>query len=350
MAIGQEFKEEIINGREFAYDTRLNSTEIGALWSTYMEYSMSNCMYKHFLISVQDNDIKSLLEFALDIANKRVAWVMETFNKEGLPIPIGFTDEDVNIKAPRLYSDPFLLYYLINKTKVGIGINGLALTSSIRSDVREFYAHCVSSTTQLYQRTADLLLAKGLYIHPPHIAMHKNTDFVKKQNFLAGYLGRKRPLLTTEISSLFYGIITNSFGKGVLIGFRQVAGSKQVREYMDRGIDLANKIINIYAPILSQEDIPVPMEWDTFVTDSTIPPFSDKLMMAQTLYMNAAGIVNSGSAISTNLRHDLFTVYTRAMVDTANNAESGVNIMIENGWFEEPPRVVDRRDLINDKN
>lgn len=345
-----EPKKETGIGREFVYDTRLNSTEIGALWNTYMALSMYACIYKHFLSNVQDKDIRLILEFAMDIANKRITWVIETFNKEGLSIPIGYTDEDLNIKAPRLYSDQFYLHFLKNKAKVGIAIEGLALTTSVRPDVREFYAICFSSTAQLYQRTSDLLLSKGLYIHPPCITTVKTTDFVKKQNFLAGYLvDKRRSLLATEISSLFHEITAYSFGKGVLIGFRQVARSKQVRDYMDRGIDLANKIINMYAQILCQENIPIPMDWDTFVTDSTVPPFSDKLMMAKSLYMCSAGIVNCGSAISTNLRHDLIPGYTRAIMDIANIAEDGVNIMIENGWFEEPPRVVDRRDLINVK-
>ena len=345
-----EFIENNIIGREIAHDARLNSTEIGELWNTYMSYSMYTCVYKHFLSNVQDKDIRSVLEFAMDIANKRVTWVMETFNKEGLPIPIGFTDEDVNIKAPRLYSDPFYLHYIKNKTNVGIVIEGLALTSSARPDVREFYAHCCSSTTQLYQRTADLLLSKGIYIRPPYITTIKTTDTVKKQNFLAGYLvDKRRPLLATEISSLFQGITSYSFGKGILISFRQVARSKQVRDYMERGIDLANSFVNMFTPILSQEDIPIPMVWDTFVTDSTVPPFSDKLMMGKSLYMSAAGIVNCGTAISTNLRHDLLPGYTRTMTDVGNYAEDGVNIMIENGWLEEPPRVVDRKNLINAK-
>lgn len=29
-------------------------------------------------------------------------------------------------------------------------------------------------------------------------------------------------------------------------------------------------------------------------------------------------------------------------------AEDGINIMIENSWFEEPPRTIDRRELVND--
>lgn len=350
METNPELKEKIGIGREIGYDTRLNSSDIGALWNTYMESSMYTCMYKHFLSNVQDKDIRSLLESAMDITNKRVTWVIENFNMEGLSIPIGYTDEDVDTKAPRLYSDPFYLYFLNHKTRAGIAIEGLALTTSTRPDVREFYAHCCSSTTELYQRTVDLLLSKGLYIRPPYITTPKTTDFVKKKNFLAGYLvNEKRPLLAVEISSLFHGISMISFGKEVLIGFKQVAKSKQVRHYMDRGIDLANRYLNMYVPILSQEDIPVPMGWDTSVTYSTVSPFSDKLMMAKSLYMSAAVIANSGTAISTNLRHDLLPAYTRTMTDTANSAEDGVNIMIENGWLEEPPRVVDREDLINSK-
>lgn len=348
MANWLEINEEVGINKENSHDTRLNATEIGALWTTYMEHSLVVCMYKHFLSNVKDNDIYSLLEFALDISNKRVTWVMETFNKEGLPIPIGYTDEDIDLKAPRLYSDPFYLYFLMNKTRVGIATDGLALTTSARPDVREFYTQCCYLTTQLYQRTADLALSKGLYIRPPYITTPKIADFVKKQNFLAGFLVEKRrPLLATEISSLFYGTLTNSFGKGVLIGFRQVARSKQVRDYMDRGIELASKIIDLHTPYLKQENIPISVQWDTFVTDSTVPPFSEKIMIAQVSYMNAASIGNIGAALSTNLRHDLFPSYTRALADIANYTEDGVNIMIEKGWLEEPPRVVDRRDLIN---
>lgn len=66
--------------------------------------------------------------------------------------------------------------------------------------------------------------------------------------------------------------------------------------------------------------------------------------------MNAASIGNIGAALSTNLRHDLFPSYIRALADIANYAEDGLNIMIEKGWFEEPPMVVDRKDLINSNN
>lgn len=338
-----EYREAAGTGREPAADPGLNATEIAALWATHQEYSMMACFYKHFLSHVADRDIRAVLEFAMDIAQKRVTWVMDTLSKEKLPPPTGFTDEDVREQAPRLYSDPFYLHFLINKAKIALEINSFALTTSARPDIRKFYEQCCASTVRLYQKATDLSLANGFYIRPPYVATARETDFVQKQSFLAGYFGPKRPLLAMEISSLFHGILTNSFGKEVLTGFRQVAGDAQVRHYIDRGIKLAGKIIDMHTSVLRAEDIPVSMEWDTLVTDSTFSPFSDRLMVTLVLYMNAAGVVNNATAISTNFRRDLASHYTRAMADTVSYAEDGVNLMIKNGWLEEPPRVADRR-------
>ncbi len=344
------YKEKAGFGGEVTGTSRLSSSEIGELWNTYMAFSMYACIYKYFLSNAEDNDIRKILNSALDSANKRVDWVMKTFNKEGLPIPYGYSEDDVNSSAPRLYSDPCYLHFLVKKTRTGIVLQGLALTSSARADVREFYEDCCSSTIQLYQRAVSLLISKGLYINSPHITTLTTTDYVKQKSFLAGYFtDHKRPLLAKEISSLFQGVSACNFAKVILASFRQTAKSKQVRDYMDKGVDLMNKGADTFSSALTQENIPVPMVWETFVTDSTVPPFSDKLMTAKSIYMSETGIILSGEAIAKNLRHDLLTAYTRVMTEVGNFAEEGVNIMIENGWFEEPPRVVDREELTNQK-
>jgi hypothetical protein len=345
----KEYKTQATN-QGFAYDPRLNACEIGELWNTYMAFSMYSCIYKYCLNSIADQDIKSLLQSALDLSNQRVTWVMDIFTKEGLPIPFGYGEEDLNIQAPSLYSDQFYLQVLMYKCRIGLVIQGLALTSSVRSDVREFYENCCSSTMQLYQRAVELLLAKGLYINPPHITTSETNDFVKKQKFLAGYLtDKRRPLLAKEISSLFQAISVCNIAKSILIGFRQSAKSKQVRNYMDNGVNLMNKALDRFSVILVKENIPIPMVSDTFVTDSTEPPFSDKLMMAKIAYTNEAGIILCGESIANNMRHDLLPAYSVIMADVATYTEDGVKIMIENGWLEEPPRIVDRKNLLNEK-
>ncbi|WP_307439756.1 DUF3231 family protein [Bacillus sp. V2I10] len=43
------------------------------------------------------------------------------FQNEKFPIPHGFTDEDVDINAPRLFSDVFMLLYLRQMGISGVG-------------------------------------------------------------------------------------------------------------------------------------------------------------------------------------------------------------------------------------
>ncbi|MEN6324675.1 MAG: DUF3231 family protein, partial [Syntrophomonas sp.] len=135
------------------------------------------------------------------------------------------------------------------------------------------------STTRLYNRLSEIMLEKGIYVRPPIINTFKEADIVKKQNFLRGFLGERRPLLAQEISQLFLGIKTNQIGAALLTGFQQAARSEQVRAHMARGTEIARKHVNVFSSALQKENIPVPMYSGELVTDSTIPPFSDRLMM-----------------------------------------------------------------------
>lgn len=325
----------------------LNATEMAALWNSYMQYTMFTCVFKRFSQTAEDNDVRPIMEDTVNICTKRVDKVVEVFNKEGLPIPIGFSDSDVNWNAPRLFTDAYFLYYLINANKIAVGINGLSLVTAGRVDVRDFFTHCVDSSMHLFNNTVDVLLSKGLYIRPPIVSVVKTPDYVKKQDFLGGFLGEKRSLLAQEISALFYGIITNNIGKRLLMGFRQTARSEQVRKFMDRGINMSNNLIDTFSSSLTRENIPDPIPWDFMVTDSTTPIFSDKLMMFHNVMVTSAGILNYSASMATSPRHDLMVNYLKAIAEVANYLEDGTNIMIDNGWYEEPFRTVDRRELIN---
>ncbi|MDD4237075.1 MAG: DUF3231 family protein, partial [Desulfotomaculaceae bacterium] len=198
-----------------------------------------------------------------------------------------------------------------------------------------------------FDKVTNTLLSKGLYIRYPNVTISKVTDFVKKQNFLTGFLGEKRPSLAQEIAASFHIVFLNSVGKNLMTGFRQVAKSKQVRNYIDRGIKLTDKIIDTFSDHLKEEDIPVPMFWDRMVTDSIEPPVSDKLMMFQIGMISTCGAMEYAFLMTLNFRHDLKAKYLLIMTEAGNFAEDGTNIMIDNNWFEEPPRVVDREKLVN---
>lgn len=177
------------------------------------------------------------IDYDLSLAGKRTAWAKNALEKEGLPPPHGYTDEDVDPSAPRLYADPFYLQYIFNKLRIALNINNRALSTSTRPDIREFYARCCDSSTDVLQKSVDLMLNMGIYTRPPYITVQKTVGNVKKQTFLRGFLGETRPLLAQEISGLYLGARINNFGKDILLGLRQVVKSKQGRDYLIAGLN-----------------------------------------------------------------------------------------------------------------
>ena len=75
----------------------LNVSEMGSLWNTYMHYSMFVCVLKHFHKTAEDFDMRPLVEDALQICMLRVNQVSDILRREGLPIPQGFKDNDVDL-------------------------------------------------------------------------------------------------------------------------------------------------------------------------------------------------------------------------------------------------------------
>lgn len=57
------------------------------------------------------------------------------------------------------------------------------------------------------------------------------------------------------------------------MGFAQTAESAEVRRWMERGVRIADKTIEIFGSILTKNNLPTSMTWDTLVTASTSPVF-----------------------------------------------------------------------------
>ncbi|WHX98603.1 DUF3231 family protein [Neobacillus sp. DY30] len=96
---------------------KLTASELSYLWTSYLADSMSLCVLKYFLVHIDDNDIKSLTTYALELSQKHVRFIREIFTKEQIQVPQGFTEQDVNLLASRLFSDVFYIRYLRNMSK-----------------------------------------------------------------------------------------------------------------------------------------------------------------------------------------------------------------------------------------
>lgn len=326
---------------------RLTSGEIGELWTCYVYETMSRCVDTYFLQKCKDKDIKSLIEYDLNIITKNLQKIQVIFNSVNFPLPLGFTDEDVYPNAKQLYADILMLNYIKMKSKFELINYSSSRALSARSDVIQFYNDAISSELDICNRADDLLLSKGVFIRSPYIPIPEHIEFVKKQSFLSGFIGDKRPLHAREIGYIFLNIQTNALGKALLMGFSQVAKNKKVQEFMNRGKEIAKKHAEVFSGLLKQEDLPVPMTWDSEVLDSTDPPFSDELMMFHVAALTGYGMGAYGLSLSSSSRGDISLTYTRLMAEIAQYLDDGAKIMINNNWLEAPPQSPERKELLN---
>ncbi|MGO4275690.1 DUF3231 family protein, partial [Paenibacillus sp. TAF58] len=65
---------------------QLTSGDIAPLWGGYYGNSMVNCILKHFLHTVEDDDVKPVIEFALGLTKEHMEFKSKLFKDEEFPI------------------------------------------------------------------------------------------------------------------------------------------------------------------------------------------------------------------------------------------------------------------------
>ncbi|MGB8271020.1 MAG: DUF3231 family protein [Priestia megaterium] len=144
-------------------DSRLTSSEITSLWVQYIREIMAICISKYVLATVKDSEIRSLFEFCLELSAKHLKVLTKLLNNENFPLPNGFTDKDVNLEAPPLYTDSFWLQYIHDMTIHGLSEHGMSCSGSVRKGIRDHYYQCNIDAMDVYNKSIDILLSKGIY-------------------------------------------------------------------------------------------------------------------------------------------------------------------------------------------
>jgi hypothetical protein len=317
------------------------------LWSTYIGDTMAICILRHFLQTCEDHTIVPIIEFALKSAHEHIIKISELFIKEGIPLPTGFGDQDVNLQAKKLFSDVTYLRYLHHMGRTGLNSYSLAKSISAREDVRQLFKQFYDQTETLYDRNVKLMQEKGVFIRAPYISYPDKVEYITDKKFLGGLIGHKRPLLAVEIAHVGINIEVANVGKTMLLGFSQVAQSKKISDYFKDGYELGKKMVEDFMIKLKEDDNSYPSTWDSTISNSTEAPFSDKLMLFHTNAQSAIGIGDFGLAIAASLRKDLALTYEGYLLRVAAYAEEGAKILIDHGWFEKPPQSIDRESLRN---
>ncbi|WP_226037573.1 DUF3231 family protein [Aquibacillus saliphilus] len=330
---------------------RLTAPELANLWTQYMNDTMSLCVIRFLLEKCEDEETRSILRVSIDLSKNHIRKIADFLTEESYPIPQGFNEEDVNLDAPRLFSDNLILVYMQVMTLHGMNSYSLCTTTSIRADQRSYYAKCISETSQLYDRILSLMLAKGILSIPPILnpPNPKQVEFIDNQNYLAGWFGKKRPLNAVEISGIHYNMLKTMVKVVLEIAFGQVAKSKEVRNYFRRGSNICEKQLKELTTLLADDHLPAPKSWQSDVTNSTEAPFSDKLMLFHVVGLVAVAVGYYGAALSAGQRRDIMFKYTKLIGEIGLYAEDGANLLIKNGWMEKPP-MVDDRDALSKEN
>jgi hypothetical protein len=336
------------------HQTKLTSSELASIWTGYMNSSMSNCILGYFLKHVEDEKIKSIVQVAFDISSIHIEKLTVIFEKELIPIPTGFTmDDDVNINAPRLYSDTFILTFINHMTKMGLLVYGGFLAMSARKDIRVYFTDGLKEVFDLFNNSTEVAMAEGTFVKAPSIVYPTKTDYVDSKKYLSGFslspFSQQRPLNTVEISHLFTNIQTNLIGSKVALSFAQISPREDLQKFMLRGNDISKKHVQLFSSILLENNIQPAVTSDICITDSTTPPFSDKLSLSIMGLLTSAGIGNYATSAATSQRSDLVTNYERLSLEIAQYAKDGVYIMIENKWLEQPPGTIDKQKLTETK-
>lgn len=334
-----------ISSNKLAPENHFTAVEMGKLWATYVGNSMSHKILQYFLKNVEDEDVKILLENGLNLTVNFMQTIEKFLKGESFPIPVGFTQEDVNLGAPRLFEDQFYVHYLKYAAKAGLSLYAVAIPLVMREDIREFFIHCNTTTTILLGQINNVLMEKGYIMKPPSIPVPLRVDFIKKENYLNGFFGDVRQLHALEITHLYDNIENNITSKALLIGFSQVAKMEKVRQFLVRGKAITDREVQHFQDKLHKENLPFPSQIDHLVTESTFSPFSDRLMLFHKVDMFSIKIRSFANSMAVNGRRDIGLMYMKALSEVSLFVEDGANIMIEHGWMEQPPKAIDRDQL-----
>ena len=320
----------------------LTTFEMGKLWATYLGNSMSIQILGYFLQHCDDEDIRLLLENGLALSKDFTQRIEGFFNKGNFPIPLGFTKDDVNLGAPRLYEDEFYAHYLKYAAKAGMSLYAVAVPLVMREDTREFFIYCNQCTTILLGQINNVLMKKKLIAKPPIIPTPEGILKVDKQSYLNGFLGEVRPLQALEIIHLWDNIENNTTSKALLLGFYQIVKDQNIKALFKRGLNMTDRAVKQYKEKLHIEQIHSPAYLDHLVTTSTYPPFSDRIMLFHKVDMFAMKIRAFGNSLAVTARRDIDMLYIRTLVNIGLFVDDGMNILIDKGWFESPPTAYER--------
>jgi hypothetical protein len=323
----------------------ITSSELAFLWNTYLLNSKSKYILMYAVTQCDDKDIRSVLQSALDLTEQSLDKVKELFDGENQRVPYGFSEKDVYVNAPKIYSDKLMLYTLRIYLTVGLSNYGTAIFSAPRQDIRKFFTDSMISTIQLSNKIDDILLEKGIYLRTPNIPTTHKVEFAEDKRIMGKIIGHKRPLTALEITSIFNSSMINSISEAYLLGMAQSIEDTRLKEFLSRVRKTLKEQTETLNEILHKEDLSFPPNLESEVLNSSEPILSDRLSMF-TSYATLADVLTTFSVGKLGaMRKDVSITLSQLSGEILLLIKDATDLMLERNWFEEMPKNIDREDI-----
>lgn len=320
---------------------KMSSTELGSLWTTYHKKTMILRILEYLIEKSDDQKAKDLMLGLLEKLHPKVIEIKTMLENDGAAPPIGFTKEDVNLGAPKLYENGFDIMFCRILKEISMGMYVLHMTTSYREDIIKFYKQLTNISQTYYNQFTQYLIEKDFLPRPNYTTMPNSVDYITDQSYMKGtnFFGHKRILNTVEFGLLYHSIETNIFGMQLMMSFAQCAKDEEVKKYFTTGQELSKGILKETGEILLQNNIQPPATSGGTVTSSTEAPFSEKLMMYCTYLLGGFSLGSQGFSAGFILRNDVMAKTGILAKDLYEYTVEGAKLMMSKGWLEEPPQM-----------
>ena len=318
---------------------KISASELANLWKIYMIENLLIPIKIPMLNTCNDQEIKSVIVLALGISKKYVQKIASFYQSIHHPIPKGFPEQDhMNTQAPALFTDNFYLYYLNEMAKLGFRTLPQAIEQTENTEVLKIWYEAFDDYKELYNKSSELLKFRKLFPNPPKVPIPKKIDFIKDKKYLGHWGGKQRPLNAEEVLRVHGTAFRNEISKTLLIGLSKVTKDPEIKKYLERGIKNANQIIADMHHLLINENLEPPLPLHNEVLDSTVSPYSEKLILVHVAQMGSGAIGIYGSDLASVFRKDIGLKFMKMIGEALLYGEDGMDMLIQRGWMESPPQ------------
>ncbi|MFD1707511.1 DUF3231 family protein [Siminovitchia sediminis] len=296
---------------------------------------------EYFIEKSDNQKAKNLMLGLWKKLHPMVIEIKTMLKKEGAAIPVGFTETDIHLNAPKLYDNGFDIMFCRILKEISMGMYVLHMTLSYREDIVNYYKQLTDITQTYYNKFTQHLLEEELLPRPNYTTMPKSVDYITDKSYMKGtnLFGHKRTLNTVEFGLLYHSIETNITGMQLMRGFAQCAKDGEARQYFTKGQELSKEILKETGEIILQNNIHPPATPGGTVTSSTEAPFSEKLMMFCTYLLGGFALGGQGFSTTLILRYDMMMKTAVFAKDIYEYTIEGARLMMSKGWLEEPPKM-----------